>query len=340
LRKGILQALKFLGFLSAGIVLLWLAFRNIDFRSLSEGLRGANYSWILLSLLFALIAYVSRARRWILLVRSLGHNPSLINTFHAVMTGYLANLALPRLGELTRCIALGKKEKIPADQLFGTVVIERTIDLISLLIIMVIMVLLSGDAIALFLKESIFGPLQEKVFSVLDFKWIIWVLLGTASAAGLIMLVRYRRNLKKIRIIAKIFDLIRGIFHGLRTITTLKRKGEFIFHTVFIWINYTLMTWVVVFALESTSHITLGESVFLLVIGGLAMSAPVQSGLGAFHYIISRGLAFVEGLRIEDGLVYAILTHESQLLLVALIGTFSFYIIFRKSSPAEPSADG
>jgi len=339
LRKGILQVLKFLVFLSAGIILLWLSFRNIDFKSLADGLREANYAWILLSLAFSFIAYVSRARRWILLIRPLGHNPSLINTFHAVMTGYLANLALPRVGELTRCIALGKKEKMPVDQLFGTVVIERTIDLISLLVIMVIMLLSSGDAIAGFLRESIFIPLQNKVFSAIGSTWILWSVLAILGVISLISLIRYRKNLRKIRIFAKVFDLARGVIHGLKTITTLKRKMEFIFLTVLIWINYALMTWVVVFALENTSQVTLGESIFLLVIGGLAMSAPVQSGLGAYHYIISRGLAFLEGIRIEDGLVYAILTHESQLLLIAIVGTVSFFIIFRKRSPAADAVD-
>jgi len=99
---------------------------------------------------------------------------------------------------------------------------------------------------------------------------------------------------------------------------------------VFIWVNYALMTWVVVFSLESTSHLTFGNSIFLLVIGGLAMSAPVQSGLGAFHYIISRGLLVVYGIPLEDGLVYALLTHESELILVAIVGAISFFILLRK----------
>jgi hypothetical protein len=97
------------------------------------------------------------------------------------------------------------------------------------------------------------------------------------------------------------------------------------------------MTWVVVFSIKSTSQLTFGDSIFLLVIGGLAMSAPVQSGLGAFHYIISRGLLIVKGIPIEDGLVYALLTHESQLIFVAIIGTISFFSIFRKEkSPPTP----
>jgi len=336
LRKGILQTLKFLTFLAVGIILLWFAFRNINFKSLSDGLKEADYAWLILSLIFSFFAYLSRSRRWILLIRPLGYRPSFKNTFLALMTGYLANLALPRIGELTRCVALGKKEKIPVDQLFGTVVIERTIDFFSLMIIMIIMIFLSGDAIALFIKESIFIPLQEKVFSLLGFTWVLWFVLILVSVLLLILLIGYRKRLQHIRLFAKMFDLARGIINGLKTITNLKRKSEFIFHTIFIWINYTLMTWVVVFAIESTSHITLGESVFLLVIGGLAMSAPIQSGLGAFHYIISRGLAFVEKINIEDGLVYAILAHESQLLFVAIIGTISFFIIFRKHSTPPP----
>jgi uncharacterized protein (TIRG00374 family) len=337
LRKGILNTLKFFAFLAVGILLLWFAFRNINIKNLAEGLKNANYWWLLLSVLFGFFAFVSRARRWVILINPLGYNPSLINSFFALMTGYLANLALPRVGEITRCVALGKKEKIPVDQLVGTVVIERTIDFISLLIIMVIMLFTSGDLISQFFKESILIPLQEKVFSLFGSVWILWVILITFSALVLFLLIRYKKNLKKIRFFAKMFGLARGIINGLKTITNLRRKWEFVFHTIFIWLNYALMTWVVVFALESTSHLTFGNSIFLLVIGGLAMSAPVQSGMGAFHYIISRGLAFVEGVKIEDGLVYALLSHESQLIFVVIIGAISFFMIFHHNGKEKES---
>jgi len=330
LRKGILQTLKFIAFLAVGIVLLWFAFLNVDFTRLVADLKEADYSWLLLSVLFGLFAFVSRARRWVLLVNPLGFNPSLRNSFYALMTGYLANLALPRIGEITRCVALGKKEKIPVDQLFGTVVVERTIDFLSLLLIMIILIFTSGDQISLFLKESILVPFQQKVLSIFGFTWIIWVTLFSLLIIMLVLVIRFKKNFRKIRFFSKMFDLARGIINGLKTITNLKRKWEFIFHTIFIWINYALMTWVVVFSIESTSHLTFGDSIFLLVIGGLAMSAPVQSGLGAFHYIISRGLLFVKGIPIEEGLVYALLTHESQLIFVAIVGTISFFIIFRK----------
>ena len=337
MRKGFLQTLKFLAFFAVGIVLLWFAFRNIDFAKLGAELKEADYSWLLLSVLFGLFAFISRARRWVLLVNPLGFKPSTRNAFYALMTGYLANLALPRIGEITRCVALGKKEKIPVDQLIGTVVVERTIDFLSLLLIMIILIFTSGDQIGLFLKESILVPIQQKLFSVFGNTWVLWVILFSLGVITLFLMIRYKKSLRKIRFFSKMFDLARGIINGLKTITNLKRKWEFIFHTIFIWINYALMTWVVVFSLESTSHLTFANSLFILVIGGLAMSAPVQSGLGAFHYIVSRGLLFVNGIPVEDGLAYALLTHESQLIFVAIIGAISFFIIFRKEkTPITP----
>ena len=330
MRKGILQTLKFLAFLAVGLLLLWFAFRNIDFSKLWEELKEADYSWLLLSILFGLIAFLSRARRWVLLINPLGFKPSFRNAFYTMMTGYLANIALPRIGEITRCVALGKKEKIPVDQLIGTVVIERTVDFLSLLTIMVIMIFTSGKQIGLFLKESILVPIQQKVFSIFGNTWELGAILLSLVLITLFIIFRYKKKLRKIRFFSKLFDLAHGIINGLKTITNLERKWEFIFHTIFIWFNYVLMTWVVVFSLQSTSHLTMGNSIFILVIGGLAMSAPVQSGLGAFHYIVSRGLLIVFGFPIEDGLAYALLTHEAELISIAVLGAISFFVLLKK----------
>lgn len=331
MRKTLIQILKFFGFLAVGILLLWLAFRTVNFSKLRDDLIGADYSWILLSLLFGFIAYLSRARRWVILIKPLGHHPGFWNTFHSLMLGYLANLALPRVGEITRCVALGKKEKIPVDQLLGTVVVERTIDLFSLLTIMVALLLTSGSSIKEYLNKAIIIPFREKVLSVFGSVWILWAVLIVLSLVTLWLLVKYKRELRRIRFFSKMFDIARGVLNGLKTILKLKNNKEFIFHTVFIWLNYALMTWVVVFSLESTSHLSFWNSIFILVIGGLAMSAPVQGGMGAFHYFVSRGIAFVEEVSIEDASAYAILTHESQLILVLILGAVAFYMLYRKN---------
>ena len=326
MRKGAIQSLKFLAFLAVGILLLWFAFRKVDAGKFIDDLRGANYYWLILSVLFGFFAFVSRARRWILLIHPLGYNPSLKNSFYALMTGYLANLALPRMGEITRCVALGKKGKIPVDQLIGTVVVERSIDFISLMLIMIALIFTSGDQVGLFLKNSIQIPIQ-KMFGV---TWAIWLILLIFLAVIFFLLVRYKKSLREIKFFSKMFDVGRGVINGLKTISTMEKKWEFLFHTIFIWLNYALMTWVVFFSLESTSFLTFRDSIFILVIGGLGMSAPVSGGIGAFHYIVQQGLYIVKGIPLEDGFAYATLTHESQLIFVVITGAISFFIIFRK----------
>jgi uncharacterized protein (TIRG00374 family) len=333
LKKGIIQTIKFLAFLFIGLLLLWFAFRNVDFKRLENGLREASYGWLILSIMFGIFAYISRARRWTLLVQPLGYKPKFKNAFFAMMTGYLANMALPRIGEISKCVALGKKENIPVDKLIGTVVIERTIDFLSLVTIMVIMLFVDGSTLGPFLMDNIYTPLHLKMSSVFGFAWIFWLIFFIAGILILYIIYYYREKLRKIRFFAKIFDTLTGITHGLKTITAIEHKWEFIFHTVFIWVNYLLMTWVVVFAIKSTSHLDLADGIFLLVIGGLGMTAPVTSGLGAYHFIVSQGLLLVYGISIEDGLVYAILAHESQLIFGALLGIFSFYALVRKQTP-------
>ena len=335
MRKSTIQVLKFLAFFAVGILLLWLAFRKVDTAKFLIDLREANYSWLLLSVLFGFFAFVSRSRRWILLIHPLGYDPSLKNSFYALMTGYLANLALPRMGEITRCVALGKKEKIPVDQLIGTVVVERSIDFISLMIIMIFLIFSSGDQVGLFLKNSIQIPIQNMFGAT----WILWVasFLFFIGSVSLFLLIRYKNSLRKFRFFSKIFDVGRGVINGLKTITNMKRKWEFIFHTVFIWLNYALMTWVVFFSMESTSLLTFRDSIFILVIGGLGMSAPVSGGIGAFHYIVQQGLYIVKGIPLEDGFAYATLTHESQLIFVVITGVISFFIIFGKDRKETPS---
>ncbi|HER08479.1 MAG TPA: flippase-like domain-containing protein, partial [Bacteroides sp.] len=163
MKKTLLQSLKVAGFLALGILLLYFAFREIAMDKLLETIREANFWWIGLSLLFALIAFLSRARRWVLLIEPLGFSPSFKNTYHALMVGYLFNYALPRLGEVTRCVTLGKKEKIPVDSLIGTVIMERVFDLVMLFLILLVLLVGRMEKFGTFFSEQVVYPLQQKV---------------------------------------------------------------------------------------------------------------------------------------------------------------------------------
>jgi uncharacterized protein (TIRG00374 family) len=332
LKKAALQTLRVIVFLLLGLLLLYLAFRNIKGEELKELLSHANYWWVGLSLLFAGAAYISRARRWYLIIKPMGYQPGQRNVYHALMTGYLANMALPRMGEITRCVMLGRKEKIPVDKLLGTVILERVIDFLTLLLIMLILLAVSFSTKASFFWNDIAIPVWEKISG----------LLGSSVASRFItiaillfiisLLFIFRKRILGKTLYPKIREFLKGIMHGFSAFRTIENKWEFLFHSVFIWFCYIMMTWFIVFVLPSTSHLGFGDGVFLLVIGGFAMVAPVQSGLGAFHWIISRGLHLVYDIPLADGLAYALVSHTSQMILMAAAGFISLGIILHKST--------
>jgi len=316
---------------------MYFAFKGISFEKIIEDLKGVNYWWVLLSLLFALLAYWARAYRWNILIEPLKHHPPLSSTFYSLMVGYLANFAFPRIGEITRCATLAKKEKIPVDKLIGTVIVERAVDLLSLIILLVFLLIIRLDTFGAFLGNSVFKPLSEKVSTTLHFSWFIWIIIAGTFIGFIGLYFILREQLAKIVIVGKVKNLVKGVLSGLKTVYQMQRRWEFIFFSVLIWAFYLLMTWVVVFAVPATSELKLIDGLFILVIGGLGMSAPVQGGIGAFHWIVSRGLASVYAfISIEDGLVYATIAHSSQAVFAILLGSLSLILLVsHKKSPGK-----
>jgi len=326
LKRTLFKALRFFVFLAIGLFLLYLAVREVNLDEFVSTLKKANFAWVALALLFALIGYLSRAYRWRLLIRPLNYDPPFKNVFYALMLGYTANFALPRLGEVTRCGSLRKSDQIPMDSLVGTVIIERAIDLFVLLLITVVIFFSKIGFFGDFFKREFFQPMlnrAEGLFAYPGFYWVIVV----ALLAGLFLLARFvfKRFSEKPAIV-KIRKLVRGVISGLKTIAHMKNRWAFIFHTVLIWLMYFLMTYVLVFALPATSHLLPIDGLFLLVIGGLGMSAPVQGGLGVFHVITMAGLSLY-GVSRSEGFAYAVLSHESQAFFAILLGAISFVML-------------
>lgn len=247
------------------------------------------------------------------------------------MTGYLANFAFPRIGELTRCISLSKKEQIPVDKLFGTVVIERIIDLLSLIFLLVLLLFIKLEKFGSFLGDSILKPIYNQI-SEYFLSPVLWIIIASLSISGIATYYIFRERLSSIKLIAKIRRIFKGIFDGLKTVFQMKHRWEFLICTVLIWVLYLLMTWVLVFSVASLSHLNIIDGMFILVIGGLGMSAPVQGGIGVFHWIVSRGLAAVYAISLEDGLVMATISHSSQALLTIVVGSASFFMLVRSQS--------
>lgn len=336
MKKTLFKILRFSAFLILGLLLLYFAFRGIDLSEMKGIFKNTRYGWIILSLVFSMLALVSRARRWILIIQPLKYNPSLWNTYNAVVFGYLANYAFPRAGEITRCITLGRKEKIPVDSLIGTMIVERALDLLMVILIMVFLLIARFEKFGAFFKTFLFDPMGNKVANGFSDAWLLILIIGVLGMLFIVLLFIYRQRLYKYKLFKKFSDIVKGILEGLKTVMKLERKWEFLFHTLFIWVNYALMTWVVVFALPGiTDSLTIIDGIFLLVAGSMGMIVPVQAGIGAFHWIISRALHFVYGLDLSEGLVFATLQHESQTLLILVLGSISMFFIFRKNKSKD-----
>jgi len=323
LSRKLITGLKILLFTAVAVFFLFLAFREVHLSDLVHELKNADYSWVLLSLFFAALAFVSRAMRWIILIEPLGYKPSLKNTFYALMSGYLANFLLPRIGELTRCGSLNRTDGVPVDALLGTVIIDRFFDVIILIILLAVVFVVKIDFFGEFITDRLFIPFLDR----LSFSALIWVPAVFFILIIAVLFFFIRKKLLKNRMFSFIDSTARGILSGMRTLFRMRKKWQFIGHTLFIWLMYFLMTWVVFFSLPFTSHLRPVDALFLLVIGGMGMSAPVQAGIGAYHWIVSLGLTLYNIPR-QEGVVFATITHESQALLMILLGTFSVIMIF------------
>jgi uncharacterized protein (TIRG00374 family) len=323
--KKALKISKYLLFLTIGLGLLFLAFRNTDLSQLFLDLKNANYYWVIFSLLISLIAYGSRAHRWNMLIRPLGYSVKLKNTLASLMVGYLANLAIPRIGEISRCETLSRIEKIPFNILIGTVIIERLIDLIMLCLALLLTAVLKMDVLGKFIISKIIVPFKNSIFqSISPLQLLIFSLFISVS---FILLFYFLWRKKNAVIASKITFFIIGIKNGVKSIKKLKSIPWFIFHTLLIWVIYFFTTYLCFFSIPATSGLGIVAGIFTLSIGGIGMSAPVQGGIGAYHYMITKGLALF-GIAAKDGNTYATIVHTSQTLLVLVSGAVSMLFIF------------
>lgn len=338
MKKTILKILRFVLFLCIGVVLLYFAFRGIDVKKLWTEMLNARYIWILISVALLTVSHFIRAYRWNLLIEALNYHPPLKITFFSMMVGYLANYAFPRIGEITRCGVLAKTEKIPADKLFGTVIIERGVDVLTLLVFLIILITARFEFFSHFIKPQIFDPFVDFLSSAFQKSVYIWIIVIGVPLILLVLIYIYRARLGKLKFFVKIKDIIKGIISGLKTVYTMKRGFLFIVSSFLIWIFYWLMTYTAFFAFSSTSDLKLIDGLFVCVIGAFAFVVPVQGGIGAYHWIVSLGM-MLYGLTREEGLAFATITHGSQAVWTIILGTFSmiYLMLVRRNKISGPA---
>ena len=319
--KPIISFLKIALPLAFGAFLIWYVFKDlspIEKQELSNSFSSANYFWILLSVLFGMLSHMSRAMRWKYSIEPLGKTPSFWNSFFTVMIGYVANLALPRLGEVTRPGLLGKYEGLPFNKLFGTIVAERVADLIILATIMVTIVFVEFDM----LKDMLFGFFEQGSGGFSAEKLLVIFAVAILGGGIFFFLMLSKSNNP---FFAKIRELFKGVFEGLISILKMKEKGKFLMHTAFIWIMYIGMFWVCFFCLDETSDVPLVGVVASFVMGSLAI-VFVQGGLGVFPIAIMQTL-MLYGISKTGALALGWILWSSQTIMIIVLGVASFPLL-------------
>lgn len=302
-------------FLALGGLLLWLAISGQDFSQVLTAMQGAELWWIAASVLLGIVSHVSRAVRWNILIHPLGYRPKLHNTFMAVMIGYFANLAFPRLGEVSKCVALKRYEGVPVNKLLGTMIVERAMDLVALLAVTGLLLLLQFSVLSQFFNDYLLQPLTEKLQASSN----SLLLLALGGVAFLIVAVAVGRYLLRRGFGHKIKELMAGFVEGLKSVGNMQDKWWFLFHSVLIWVLYYLMTYAALLALGATAHLGLMAGLAVFVFGSFGMVAPVQGGIGAYHYMAKETLK-IYGVPEAEALAFAFLIHSAQTLMIIVVG--------------------
>lgn len=318
--------LKYLFFLSIGAGLLWMVFRDQNPEKMWHDLSDARWGWIGLSLLLGVFSVWLRAKRWQQLLEPLGYRPSSLHSFCAVTIGYLVNYALPRAGEISRCAVLYKSDQIPAEKSLGTVVTERIIDLLILLMLVLMAFALEYERLTQMFRDLNQGGTGGGLKNL----WINGLKFGSLM---LLMVLVFRKRILRSKPYQRMRQVMNGFWAGFMSIRLLRNKPLFIAYSLGIWACYIFMMYTSFFALDATAFLGIPQSITIQAVGTFGYVVPVPGGIGAFHFFTTKALGLF-GVAENDGNIYATLVHESQLLMFVIGGLISLFIMNRKSAKA------
>ncbi|HEY0354728.1 MAG TPA: lysylphosphatidylglycerol synthase transmembrane domain-containing protein [Flavisolibacter sp.] len=336
MKKPLLTILQYLFFFGLGILFVWLTIKDINkeqWENIKESVRHARHWLIIPALLLLFIAHYSRAIRWKILMEPLGYHPSTFNTFAAVMIGYLVNSAVPRLGEVVKCTLLARYEKVRADRLVGTIVVERAVDVVCLLVVFISALIFQGGIIGDQLSTEFSGMFRDKAGNTSITKILI---LGGAFLLVILVLYFLLKKFGHIDIVRKIKNVIKGIVHGLNSIRLIEHKGWFIFHTILIWTLYLAGTTVGIYALRETAHLGIGGGLTTLAVGSVGMILT-PGGIGAYPLLVAKLIGWygLDEKTIGNALGWLLWSVQTLIILIGGLIFFALLSHYNKNKQIE-----
>ncbi len=296
--------------LCLGLFFIYLSYENTteeDRSNIIKYVQDADYRFIIISIIFGILSHISRAIRWKYLLYPLGYKPNFIVSFLAVLSGYLSNLGIPRSGEIFRASVMDRYNNIPFQKGFGTIIAERIVDLILLLVFICFSLFLQFDLIV--------SHINIEPMRIVQLVFIILTIFF-----GLKFFLKSKHNL-----ITKINIFIKEIWEGIISIKKMKKIVPFIFHTFFIWTMYILMFGVVKYSIPETSNLGLNALIPAFVIGGLSITAT-NGGIGIYPYAVSMILISF-GISKESSLAFSWLIWSCQTLMIIALGGMAFFAL-------------
>lgn len=282
-----------------------------DRQTIYTSIKDAHYGYIFLSLVLGLLSHFSRAYRWNFMLNPMGYRPRLINNILSIFITYISNLGVPRSGEFFRATVLQTYENIPFEKSFGTIIAERTIDLLMLLLTIGLALTLESDLIYSLLEEKAINPYN-----------LLAILL--VFSLGFYFLVK---QLKKSNhpLAQKINDLLNGLAEGFLTLLSMEKKWAYLFHTVFIWGMYIAMFYIIKFSLPETQNLGFEPLLIGFIVGALTISAT-NGGIGIYPFSVSLVLISY-GISKESSLAFGWIMWTAQTVMVILFGSLSFFLL-------------
>jgi len=316
LKDALIKFLKIGVPIIIGVVLIWVQFHKLEtseFEEIKIAFMDANYWWITLSVILGILSHVSRAIRWSFTLDPFGYKTPFYNRFFAVMVGYLMNMLIPRMGEVSRAMVLLKTNDVPFDKGFGTIVAERIADFLVLISFIIVVVWIQFD--------SLYGLYAEDISNMNPWKFIVW---GIAGIVVIVLGWLFLKNSTNV-IASKIRTFVVGIFEGVKSILLMKDKWKFIFHTFFIWVMYYGMFWVATLCFPETTGLSFQGIITAFVVGGISM-VFTNGGLGAYPLGVAKILVLYGVLEVY-GISFGWMVWTSQAIMILTLGIASFILI-------------
>jgi len=331
MNKLLSNLLKYSTFLGIGIFLVWWSLHQIPSNKWTEfkqSMLTANFLLLIPVFIILSSSHILRAIRWNTLMKPMGFSPKFSNTFFAVMIGYLANLAIPRLGEVLKCTILSKYEKVPTEKLVGTIVTERAVDVVCLLIVFLLAFITQYQIVGEYAKQIALDMFANKTGSFSIVKIAIAVSIVLVFIFGSKFLLRKFAHL---RLVIAIEKILKGIWEGFISIRHLKQKTRFILCTIGIWSLYILGTWVGLYATQGTNHLGLSVAISALAFASLGMILT-PGGIGAYAFFLAKVLE-KNDVPFEIGYANGTLQWFAQFLIIVVVGALCLILlpIFNKT---------